>query len=83
MVVGHLMRAFCLFPGPDEPDTCCKGTAPQACIFAQLACVCRRTGAIDVDEAMVLDMGQYEMPHAAAADKKTTAAAGPPNLAGW
>lgn len=42
----------------------------------------RRTGAIDVDEAMVLDMGQYEMPHAAPADKKGHTAAGAPNLAG-
>jgi hypothetical protein len=51
-------------------------------MFVCVLHVCRRTGAIDVDEAMVLDMGQYEMPHASPADKKGQAAAGAPNLAG-
>ena len=42
---------------------------------------CRRSHHLDVDEALVLDMGQYELPAGMPVDKKA-AAATPPNLAG-
>lgn len=46
-----------------------------------LGCNCRRSRLRDVDEAVVLDMGQFELP-VPSLEKKTPMAQGPPNLAG-
>lgn len=44
-------------------------------------CICRRSRLRDVDEAVVLDMGQFELP-LPSLEKKTPMAQGAPNLAG-
>lgn len=71
---------YCLIVNTTKHCMCCN--VDWWCA-SRLVWTCRRSRTYDLDEAMVLDMGQYETPAAAtAADKRAPAAAGTPKLAG-